>query len=768
MTRTESIKKQNLLIAQQNINNAMPLSIEANPIIISFTRSAGGKSTQSSELYNLSIKEKIKKLIKSMLEERYNELQKQQDEIKKQNEQSEHKIFNWIKNTIGLNPDLNNIKKQLSNIKKQLKELEEDTADISKIFKDFTGKELDNNALDGLLKSETAKSEADAIFKPVNADYTAADQELDRNVTNGVFKKGLILNSGAKNDPLERTALKKELDTFFADKYQSEKDSLLKNLNENNVDIIKEIIAREKQKDGSLGVDINQLNEIAQSVTAENKDILLQMIKMKDTKGKNIFSVENLKVIVGKITPENKEILTKMLEMKKSDGTQVFNSDNLINIAGKITSENKDILLKILELKNSDETGVLETKKTDGTIFYNSDSFVNMAGKIKPENMEILTRMMGMKTSKEICYFNINNFMNVAGTSQTEQVIEILNSDKISISNKVDLLRNVMDNSALSENYLSDFRKVMNNEPIVKEFKAETPLEEVVKNVPIGEVATVGKKFYVNDNGSLVELKMTKEKYLELFPPIKRYSLNQKQLGDCWFVSTLDDLMNDSAYRAKLYQLFRQDGNDIYIKFPDGKNEIKFPKSKVILSKNGKNVSGALGFQMIEQAFTIHRNNKYTDNPYEDITKFSGNIDEQMEKLRGGSSLEAVQKIFGIQNVKALKPLSNQEESLRSFLKKYAKKEKSGHFVSFSTIQPINIITKESENETQTQTESKLNGDYDIYSHHVYGIVDYDEETDTVSIKNPWHTGLITGVPVSELSKYIKDMREIELKQNVA
>lgn len=704
MAKTESIKQQSK-IAQQNTYNAMPLNFDPSQIIIDFTRSAKGKSSKNPELYNLSVKEKIINSIKKLLEEKYNELQKQLDEVK--NAQSGNKFFNWIKNTIGLNPDLNSIKKQLNNIKKQLKELENDSADISKIYKNFTGKDLNNDEIKALLKTEAPQT--DDNFQPINADYTAEDLELDRKVTNGRFKKMLLANSSIENDPLGINALKKELDASFDNKHQAEKDSLLKNLNENNIGIIKEIIARQKQKDGSLDIDINQLNELSQSITSENKDILLQMIKMKDSEGKNIFSTESLKTIAGKIKPENVEVLTKMIEMKNSDGKYIFDSNSLIKTADKI----------------------------------------------KPENIEILTRMMGMKNSKGTCVFSASNFCNVAGTSQTEEIIKILKCNKISTDDKVTLLKSVRDNSVLSENYLSDARKIMNGEPIIKGFKEGSSLEAVIKKVPIGEVVTIGKKLYVNDNGSLVELNMTKEKYLELFPPIKRFSLNQKQLGDCWLVSTLDDLMNDPAYRAKLYKLFRQDGDDIYIKFPDGKNEIKFPGGKVILSKNGKNVNSASGFQMIEQAFTIHRKNEYTNNQFEDITAFSGDIDKQMEKLKKGSRKEALLGLLGKDNVKVVKNTSRQG-NFRKIIEEYA--NKLGTLVSFGTI--------DKKTPSGTQTEHELNGNYNVYSNHAYEIAGYDKENDIVFIKNPWGTGFTIRIPLLELMNHIKNILVTEAPLN--
>ena len=47
---------------------------------------------------------------------------------------------------------------------------------------------------------------------------------------------------------------------------------------------------------------------------------------------------------------------------------------------------------------------------------------------------------------------------------------------------------------------------------------------------------------------------------------------------------------------------------------------------------------------------------------------------------------------------------------------------------------------------------------YDLYDNHAYSIKGYDINTGMVYITNPWHTSVITEVPIYELIKYIDDV----------
>lgn len=483
-------------------------------------------------------------------------------------------------------------------------------------------------------------------------------------------------------------------------KYDLAKDNLLANVNENNASFVRNFL--QKIGGSNLSVDdFQKLTEVAKLVNAENKDVLIKWSNLlKD--GKPVCSLNNFKDIAGKITAKNKAIYLKMAEAKSS---------KFLEIADKLTPETEDILLEMIEKKGLNNRDA-----------YNVDEMYEVAK-------------------------NATNLL-AQNSNEAKIIADIIKSEKVDVSDKITVLKNLKDNTILSENYLTDLKKIMNGEPIIKDYKANTPIDEIIKDVPHGDVVQVGNKLYVNDDGNLVKLRMTKEKYLELFPPGSRFNINQKALGDCWLVSALDSIMNNPKYRAKLYQIFRQEGNDIYIKFPDGKNEIKFENSKIIISSDGKNLDGSLGLQMIEQAYSIHRMMEYPSKKFEDIQAIK-DINQQMEKLHEGFLKEALQGILGTQNVKIIKDNISDTKKFINIIENYS--NNPDFLLSFGTIK------------TGEQAEKELNIGYDLYSKHAYSIKHYNEQKGIVYIANPWHTSIVTEVPIEDLIKYINHILVITM-----
>ena len=96
-----------------------------------------------------------------------------------------------------------------------------------------------------------------------------------------------------------------------------------------------------------------------------------------------------------------------------------------------------------------------------------------------------------------------------------------------------------------------------------------------------GEVCSVGygpkQKLYVNDNGKAVELKISKEKFEELFPKTGFALTEQKGLNNCWLLSRLNSMTESSTGRAKIYSMLEELPNgDIQVKL-NNSEPITFP-----------------------------------------------------------------------------------------------------------------------------------------------------------------------------------------------
>ena len=140
------------------------------------------------------------------------------------------------------------------------------------------------------------------------------------------------------------------------------------------------------------------------------------------------------------------------------------------------------------------------------------------------------------------------------------------------------------ENSRLSQNMIQDCRLLAKGEEYIQSFKSGTAMSDMLSATSLGEVVESGSKLYINDGETMIELGMSKEKYMELFPPVKRFDINQntnKHAGNCWFLETAFNLYQNPKTRVEILKNFRQEGNDIIVKLPNSNIEYKFADGKI-------------------------------------------------------------------------------------------------------------------------------------------------------------------------------------------
>ena len=172
---------------------------------------------------------------------------------------------------------------------------------------------------------------------------------------------------------------------------------------------------------------------------------------------------------------------------------------------------------------------------------------------------------------------------------QNSGILKLVEEGKISFDVLKDVCINASKNTRMSAALMEDCKKLSAGESIIREFSSNSDLNQVFKTTQKGEVVEIGSQLYINDGKSLVKVNMTKEKYLELFPPFKRFDINQndnKNAGNCWYLETMHNLYQNPSTRVNILKLFRQEGNDIYIKLPNSKYEYKFPNGGVPKNKH--------------------------------------------------------------------------------------------------------------------------------------------------------------------------------------
>lgn len=290
-----------------------------------------------------------------------------------------------------------------------------------------------------------------------------------------------------------------------------------------------------------------------------------------------------------------------------------------------------------------------------------------------------------------------------------------------------------------TEEYLNGLKFSLKNCDKVLEYKVNTTIQDITKDIPEGEFFTIEKKLYIRKDKKLVKLNMDKDKALELFPFEQRYNFYQMGLGDCWLISSFDKAISNPLTRVKLLKMFRQEGDDILIKFPNGEKEIRFKAGRPIQCKNS--VWASKGIALLEQAYAVHRKNNYhllssdnTINP--DI------IDDLMEELDSGNITEAMQGLFKIKK----EPFSTRSRTEQlQLIQKCANNKNYMLFFDCNT-----KFSKE---------PYDVNKKYGLVSQHQYSIKSFNKNNGTVSISNPHDTGKVVDIPIFE---FLEDIGTLE------
>lgn len=322
-----------------------------------------------------------------------------------------------------------------------------------------------------------------------------------------------------------------------------------------------------------------------------------------------------------------------------------------------------------------------------------------------------------------------------------------------------DIFTNIDDNIYFTENFLKDIKKVDQGKPLVAEIPKGTSLDNIKYFVEEGEVGILNGKLYANQKGKAIELHLSKEKFEELFPLIDRFKISQGEVGDCWLISGIDNFISNPTERVELYKLMRQDGNDILIKYPSGRNELRFINGEPFNDK-GLLCSGTKGHKILEQSFIFHRKNLYTRNSSE--TNVLARLEENpnlISKLESGLQAEFTDAVYGrdsntwanwkaffktiYKDIKYRFTTSKSQRSTPEELRRWTAKNKP-YLITYSC---------------KTSNDYKfydglVNPEYNLYSPHAYSLKDYNSKKNTATLSNPHHTEVLIEAPINVLEDY--------------
>ena len=163
-------------------------------------------------------------------------------------------------------------------------------------------------------------------------------------------------------------------------------------------------------------------------------------------------------------------------------------------------------------------------------------------------------------------------------------------------------------NPLISEEIQLFFDAYLNNIPfddvLVPNYSSIADASATVKTGDVFNIEGEKNIYIKNEDGTTTKLEINKELYCSLFPPVERYATTQNAIGNCWQINGFNSILRDPRERINLLKCFKQDGNDIIVKFPNGKlDEIRFVNGKLPEGTDMKYYSeGALGINFLEYA----------------------------------------------------------------------------------------------------------------------------------------------------------------------
>ena len=274
---------------------------------------------------------------------------------------------------------------------------------------------------------------------------------------------------------------------------------------------------------------------------------------------------------------------------------------------------------------------------------------------------------------------------------------------------------------------------------LVKTIPENASKDYIRKNINIGDVYNKNGVLYVRSGiDEFNALKISKEKFDDLFPPAKSSAFQQGATGDCWLVSSIDNTLDYPKGRAAIFKRFEQVGDDIYVQL-NGSEKVLFPKG-LLFDPNGSAITGAKGVRMLEQAYMFDalKTNRRGFSP-EQLAQLT-NVEAQMTMLQGGLGNDGFNKLLG-GNGLYIYGLENIEQAIKNGAN--------------NTNIMLGIGFKESGQKIPGIDEYLINETTHMYSLHEYAIKSYDPESNMCYLTNPWSASKIIEIPMDDILKHV-------------
>ncbi len=499
----------------------------------------------------------------------------------------------------------------------------------------------------------------------------------------------------------------------------------------------------EKNKDFDL---LKQLTSVKQdfnysaifnAINENNIDLFKSLLKT--TGGK--VSVSQLSMLeVAKDYPEMKDFRSAESQRILKTIDEVCRNSRA-NIVKKIKGLQNGLKPELDKIKNDDALS-LEQKASAS-----NKAFANMNRQMSVLSGEIYKETANRKGLVEIKIKDPAKYERIKESG----LLDMVDSGELDSS----ILRHLNASSDLTPELYADLEAVKKGESIIPEFREGTTIPYAFSRTKVGDAVAIGDKMYINDGKSLVEWKMTKDKYLELFPPVKRFITQQRGLGDCYFVSSLTNSMLNPKARVGIYQSFEQNGNDVSVTIKDY-NEYGGTKTykdgDIVLDKKRLHVYGAKGVQMYEQTYArvALRDIRH------DVTPMSEewNPDYSMIRIAGGFQPVSMSEMHSTGAPQTYYEVPSDFKTGSIAIYQITPKKLTNLLSRFGNKDDV-MLGFDTNPKSNAKAESTLDPKYNLVSSHAYIIRGYNQEKGTVIINNPHNSGTNTEVPIDVLAKYM-------------
>ena len=420
---------------------------------------------------------------------------------------------------------------------------------------------------------------------------------------------------------------------------------------------------------------------------------------------------------------------------------------------------NKLVTSNVIDLNSHSFTNIMTSTNANNKVIL--EQFLN-----NPQSIQSGNRFSSAQISQEdlslLMLFNRNNSNAASLVSNPSQVKDFLTNAKKELNNlrqvyASDPINGNLSNSEIADaiqfgktrmsdgtivdvtpntNILDDIENLIHGKDYIQHFSKNDNLTNIFAKTQTGDVASVNGQMFVNDGTQMVRLSLSENTFRELFPPVQRFSMHQGAIGTCYLDSSINILANSRKGRSKLYQMIGEETingeKKLYTTTANGNGKKEYFNR---FTRSGRNLRDRNGLAIIEQGYCMNSKRHALDHR---------NVTRIMMANDGGWGFEALGGLTGDRAISITNP-----DIIREKIMNLAGRDDCFLWAGTKNVNGLG-------------DDVALDPFHDIHQTHAYTVTGYNPTTNTVSVSNPWHSGVSTELSMDE---FLRNFNCIDLAQ---